>query len=300
MSNAAPPASLATERVSPRYLDIDAWPTVDALDAMLEGQLAAVSAVRPALPALAAAIDAAAARIGASGRLVYAGAGTSGRIAVQDGTELPPTFNWPRERLVFAMAGGFDALTRSVEGAEDDTAAAALQMADAGVGAADVVLGIAASGTTPFTIAAVKTARERGALTVGIASNAGTPLLVTAEHPILIATGSEVIAGSTRMKAGTAQKIVLNLFSTGLMIKLGRVYRGRMVDMAARNIKLDNRAVLIVADLAGCDAARAQTALVSAAGNLKLAILVASGIELPRAHTLLAQCDGNLRAAMTK
>jgi N-acetylmuramic acid 6-phosphate etherase len=298
MPNAAPPPSLATERVSPRFLDIDAWPTADALDAMLEGQLAAVAAVRPALAALAEAIDAAAARIGTTGRLVYAGAGTSGRIAVQDGAELPPTFNWPRERLVFAMAGGFEALTRSVEGAEDDQAEAVRQMSEANVGAADIVLGIAASGTTPYTISAIEAARRSGALTIGIASNAGAPLLAAAEHQILIASGPEVIAGSTRMKAGTAQKIVLNLFSTGLMIKLGRVYRGRMVDMAARNIKLDKRAISMVADLASCDAATAQAALTAATGNLKLAILIANGSTLEAAQTVLEQHSKNLRNAL--
>lgn len=298
MPDPVPPSSLSTERVSPRYLDIDAWPIADALDAMLEGQMTAVAAVRPALPALAAAIDAAAVRIGATGRLVYAGAGTSGRIAVQDGAELPPTFGWPRERLLFAMAGGFEALTRSVEGAEDDEAAATRLMSEANVDSADILLGIAASGTTPYTIAAVATARARGALTIGIACNPGAPLLVAAEHQILIATGAEVIAGSTRMKAGTAQKIVLNLFSTGLMIKLGRVYKGRMVDMAARNLKLDKRAIQMVADLAGCDAATAQAALTSATGNLKLAILVASGHELAAAQSLIALHSGNLRKAL--
>ena len=290
---------LETERVSARYLDIETWPTIDALDAMLEGQIAAAAAVRATLPALAAAVDAAAAAISTTGRLVYVGAGTSGRVAVQDGAELPPTFNWPRERLVFAMAGGEAALTRSVEGAEDDTAAAERQMTDANVGAGDVVIGLAASGTTPFTIAAVAMARTRGATTIAIANNSGTPLLAVAEHAILIATGAEVVAGSTRMKAGTAQKIALNLLSTGLMIKMGRVFRGRMVDMAARNAKLDKRAAVMVADLAGCDTARATSALSESGGDLKLAILVASGVPLDAARNRLLQHGGNLRHALT-
>ncbi len=295
----SPSSPLATERASPRYAEIDAWPTADVLDAMLEGQLSAVAAVRPALPAIATAIDAAADRLGAMGRLIYVGAGTSGRIAVQDGAELAPTFNWPRDRLVFAMAGGEQALIRSVEGAEDDRGAAERIMLDNAVTAADVVLGVAASGTTPYTIAGIEAARARGALTLGIACNPSAPLLVASEHPILIATGPEAVAGSTRMKAGTAQKIVLNLFSTGLMIKLGRVYKGRMVDMAARNIKLDKRAVLMVADLAGSDATRAAAALAEAAGNLKLAILIAAGQPLPTARALLAQHGGNLRRALS-
>lgn len=289
---------LETEFASPRYADIDAWPTADVVAAMFEGQTSAVAAVRPALSAIAAAIDHAAARIGSSGRLVYAGAGTSGRIAVQDGAELPPTFNWPRQRLVFAMAGGFDALTRSIEGAEDDQDAAERQIRAAAINAADIVIGVAASGTTPFTIAAMATARALGAVTIGIAGNPGTPLLAAVEHPILIATGAEVVAGSTRMKAGTAQKIVLNLFSTGLMIKLGRVYKGRMVDMAARNLKLDKRALAMVADLAGSDAVRAEFALAEANGDLKLAILIASGHTLARAQALLTRHAGNLRKAL--
>ena len=287
-----------TERVSPRYLDIDAWPTAVALEAMLEGQMAAVAAVRAALPAIAAAVDATAAGIGTSGRLVYVGAGTSGRIAVQDGAELPPTFNWPRERLVFSMAGGMDALTRSVEGAEDNAADGQKQMTDAKIVASDIVIGLAASGTTPFTIAAIAKARALGATTIGIANNPGAPLLAAAQYAILVATGAEVIAGSTRMKAGTAQKIVLNLFSTGLMIKLGRVYRGRMVDMAARNAKLDVRAQAMVADLADCDAARAAAALAECGGELKLAVLVASGEPAASARALLAAHDGNLRKAI--
>ena len=293
-----PPSPLETESASPRTLDIDAWPTADALEAMLEGQMAAVAAVRPALSALATAVDAAAACIATTGRLVYAGAGTSGRIAVQDGAELLPTFNWPSDRLVFCVAGGMQALTRSVEGAEDDTDAAERHLADAHVGPLDVVIGVAASGTTPFTAAALAKARVLGALTIGIANNSGTPVLAAAQHPILIATGAEAIAGSTRMKAGTAQKIVLNLFSTGLMIRLGRVYKGRMVDMAARNIKLDARARAMVCDLAGCDAATAAAALAAAGGDLKLAILVASGHDIAAGRALLDQHSGNLRLAL--
>ena len=292
------PHPLPTERVSPRTLDIDAWPTLDVLDAILEGQMAAVAAVRAAMPAIMAAVDDAALRIGTRGRLVYVGAGTSGRIAVQDGAELPPTFNWPRNRLVFAMAGGNEALTRSVEGAEDNVADGERQIRDARVGVGDIVLALAASGTTPFTIAALAKARALGATTIGIANNPGTPLLAAAEHAVLIATGAEVIAGSTRMKAGTAQKIVLNMISSALMIKLGRVYRGRMVDMAARNAKLDKRALLMVIDLAGCAEIRAQSALTESGGDLKLAVLVASGRTLIVAQDLLAEHNGNLRLAM--
>lgn len=294
------PTQLETETVSPRYEDLDAWPTADAVAAMLEAQMAAVAAVRPATPAIATAIDAAAARLGTSGRLVYVGAGTSGRIAVQDGAELQPTFNWPTDRVVFAIAGGMDALVRSIEGAEDNTIAAEQHMAGARLTAHDVVIGLAASGTTPFTIAAIKAARAAGALTIAVANNPSAPLLATAEHAILAATGAEVVAGSTRMKAGTAQKIVLNLLSTGIMIGLGRVYRGRMVDMAARNAKLDLRAERMVMDLAGCDAARAKAALAACSGNLKPAILVARGMTPAAAKQALTKANGRLRDIITK
>ncbi len=289
---------LGTERADPRYREIDTWATADAIGAMLDGQAAVVEAVRGALPALAAAIDEAATTIGTSGRLVYVGAGTSGRIGVQDGAELPPTFNWPRDRLVFAMAGGSEAFTRSIEGAEDDVTAAERALVEAKIGPGDVVIGVAASGTTPFTIAAISKARALGALTVAVANNPDAPLLVAAQHAICVATGAEVLAGSTRMKAGTAQKIVLNLFSTGLMVRLGRVYKGRMVDMAARNIKLNRRAMEMVMDLAGCDEATARAALAESDGDLKCAILVASGRTVDEARSSLAAHNGNLRRAM--
>jgi N-acetylmuramic acid 6-phosphate etherase len=294
------PTKLETERADARYENLDAWPTADAVAAMLEAQMAAVAAVRPATAAIAAAIDAAAARLGQSGRLVYVGAGTSGRIAVQDGAELQPTFNWPHDRVVFAIAGGAAALLRSVEGAEDNTATAELHMAEAHLTRQDVVIGVAASGTTPFTIAAIKAARAAGALTIAIANNPAAPLLAAAEHAILAATGPEIVAGSTRMKAGTAQKIVLNLLSTGIMIRLGRVYRGRMVDMAARNAKLDTRATRMVMDLAGCDEATARAALATCHGVLKPAILIASGMTPDAAQSALAKSAGQLREVLDK
>ena len=197
---------MPTENVDPRFVDVDEWPTLAAVEAMYEGQLTAVASISSQLPAIAAASDAAAPRLLRGGRLVYAGAGTSGRIAVQDGVELSPTFNWPEDRLVFVLAGGLDALAQSAEGAEDDATDAIAQVSAADIGANDVVIGVAASGRTPFTVAAVKEARRRGALTLGVSNNADTPLLTEAEHPLLADTGSEIIAGSTRMKAGTAQK----------------------------------------------------------------------------------------------
>ncbi|WP_029031638.1 N-acetylmuramic acid 6-phosphate etherase [Salinarimonas rosea] len=289
---------MSTERISARYVDLDAWETGEALEAMLEGQLSAVAAVRAALPAIGRAVDDAAARLGETGRLVYLGAGTSGRIAVQDGAELTPTFDWPRERLVFAIAGGEGALVASAEGAEDDEDAAIAAMDAAALGPADVAIGVAASGTTPFTIAGIARARAAGALTIGIASNADAPLLAAAERAILLETGGEPIAGSTRMKAGTAQKVALNLISTGIMLRMGRVYRGMMVNMRAANAKLRRRAEVIVARIAGCEEEVARAALAEADGDIKVAVLVVLGAGPETARARLAASAGNLRLAL--
>ena len=213
-----------TERLSPRYVNIDLWEPLDALDAMIEGQFTAVAAVRAARPALLQAALAMEARLRAGGRLVYAGAGTSGRLAVQDGAELMPTFSWPRERLLLLIAGGEEAMVRAVEGAEDEAEEAALLVRRHEIVPDDVVIAVAASGTTPFTLAALREARRAGALTIGIANNQNTPLLAEAECPVCLETGPEPIAGSTRMNAGTAQRIALNLLSSLAMIRLGRVY----------------------------------------------------------------------------
>lgn len=289
-----------TETLSPRYVDLDAWPSLDALDAMLESQLAAVAAIRPALPALAEAVEAAAKRLGATGRLVYVGAGTSGRIGVQDGVELTPTFDWPPERMVFAMAGGEPALLRSVENAEDDVEGARARMEALGIGRADVVIGVAASGTTPYTVAAIEAARARGALTIAVASNPGAPLLAAARHAILVETGPEVVAGSTRMKAGTAQKVVLNLFSTQVMVRLGRVYKGLMVHMRPTNAKLRIRGARMVERIVGCDADSAARAFEASGGDVKVALLVANGLTAARARAVLAKNEGDVRAALSE
>lgn len=266
--------------------------------AMYEGQLAAAAAVRGALDDIAAAVDDAAPALQRGGRIVYAGAGTSGRIGVQDGTELPPTYGWPTDRLVFAMAGGLGALVESVEGAEDDEDAGARAMADAGINAHDVVIGIAASGTTPFTIGALRAAGAAGAVTIALANNADAPLFEVAKHRILVETGTEVIAGSTRMKAGTAQKIVLNLFSSAVMVRLGRVYLGLMVHMRASNAKLRRRAEAMVCRIVGCSAAEAARCVDQAGGDVKTAILLGLGLGPAEAAATLARHGGNLRHAI--
>lgn len=289
---------MSTEAVDPRYLDIDQWPTASAVEAMFEGQLAAIAAIGSQTVAIARAVDAAAVRLGRTGRLVYVGAGTSGRIAVQDGVELYPTYNWPQDRMVFLMAGGLDALTQAAEGAEDDEDAARAAVAAAGVGPDDVVIGVAASGRTPFTIAAVKAAAQAGALTIGVANNENTALLAAADHPLLARTGTEIVAGSTRMKAGTAQKAMLNMLSTAIMLRMGLIHRGLMVNMRVSNAKLRVRGEAMVRDIAQVDADSAAQALDAAGLDIKLAVLIALGSDVGNARTLLAGHDDRLSDAM--
>jgi N-acetylmuramic acid 6-phosphate etherase len=290
---------LRTEEVSPRFAQLDRWAASDVVSAVVEGQLAAVAVVHAARAELAAAADAAATRLEAGeGRLVYVGAGTSGRLAVQDGVELVPTYGWPTARLVYFVAGGEAALTRSVEGAEDDAEAARAAVASHGLGPADVVVAVAASGRTPYAVAAVEAARAAGALTVALANVAPSPLLAAAEAPIALATGAEVVAGSTRLAAGTAQKAALGTLSTAVMVRLGRTYGNLMVDVAARNTKLDARRIAIVRRIAGVDAGPAEAALVAADGHAKTAVLVARGDDATTARARLARHGGRLRAAL--
>ena len=237
-------------------------------------------------------------RLRAGGRLVYVGAGTSGRIGVQDGAELPPTFNWPDEKVVYLMAGGDDALLRAVENAEDTVEDGVGRIRAANVGEKDVVIGVAASGTTPFTVAALKEATSRGAVTVGVSNNPDTPILSVSTHPILVETGEEIVAGSTRMKAGTAQKVVLNLLSTLIMIRLGRVYRGLMVQMRATNAKLRRRSEIMVTQITGCEEKTARDALSQADGDVKVASLIVFGVDRPLAEVILARSGDNLRTAL--
>jgi N-acetylmuramic acid 6-phosphate etherase len=291
-------STAATERPCPRFSGIDAWEPQDALDAMIEAQFAAVAAVRAARGAIAGAVAAMEGRLGERGRLIYAGAGTSGRLAVQDGAELMPTFDWPPERLVLLIAGGREALLKAVEGAEDETANATEQVAQQGVGPSDALIAVAASGTTGFTLGCLREAKRRGALTIGIANNPGTPILAEAEHAIFLDTGPEPIAGSTRMNAGTAQRIALNLLSSLLMIRLGRVYRGLMVDVQASNAKLARRREAIVRRLTGGSTPKARDALARAGGNVKLAVLLLDGCDLDLARAVLDRAGGRLGAAV--
>ncbi len=265
---------------------------------MIESQFAAVAAVRAARSAIEDAVHAMEVRLAEGGRLIYAGAGTSGRLAVQDGAELMPTFSWPSERLVLLIAGGEEALLHAVEGAEDQIEHAHDEIARHAVTSDDVLIAAAASGTTPFTLACLRRAKSAGALTVGIANNPGTPLLAEADHPILLDTGPEPIAGSTRMKAGTAQRIAMNLLSSLLMIRLGRVYEGLMVDVQASNRKLAKRSEDMLRHLTGRTGDEARNALSAADGSVKLAVLLLHGCRAEEARALLERNAGHLRAAL--
>jgi N-acetylmuramic acid 6-phosphate etherase len=288
---------MQTERPSPRYSAIDLWDSSDVVDAMLEGQFAAVAAVHAARLALERAALAIEERLRDGGRLVYAGAGTSGRLAVQDGAELMPTFGWPAERLILLMAGGHEALLQAVEGAEDETEHAAGLLRRHAIADQDALIAVAASGTTPFTVACLREAANRGALTVGIANNPRTPLLDEAEHPVWLDTGAEPIAGSTRMKAGTAQRVALTLLSSLVMIRLGHVYEGLMVDVQASNDKLVRRSETILSQLTGHGRDKVHEALREARGSVKLALLLLEGSGVDAAKAALAAAAGDLRVA---
>ena len=267
-----------TESSPAGALPIDHLSMADAVKAMWAGQMEAISAIEPALPDLARACADMANRLANSkGRIIYAGAGTSIRIGVQDGVELGPTFDWPEDRLAYVIAGGPAALMRSAEGAEDDAEDAASQVAALCLTPHDILIGVAASGRTPFTISAIEGARKVGALTIAVANNSGSPLAAAADIALTATTGAELVIGSTRMKAGTAQKAILNLLSTGTMIRLGHVVDGEMVSMVISNEKLLLRGTRIVAKLAHCSMEAAASALLSTGNDIKAAIILAKG-----------------------
>jgi N-acetylmuramic acid 6-phosphate etherase len=289
---------MSTERPSPRYSSIDLWHAEDIAEALVEGQLAAVAAVQAVHREIALAAAAMQARLEDRGRLIYVGAGTSGRLAVQDGAELAPTFGWPEDRLVLLLAGGKEALLQSVEGAEDDAEQGIRLIGKHDVGVPDILIAVAASGTTRFTLACLREAKRRGALTLGIANNKASPILEEADYPIFLDTGSEPIAGSTRLKAGTAQKVALNTLSTLLMILLGKVYRGLMVDVRAVNEKLVKRSEDMLIQLTGRTREDARDALSRANGSVKVAVMLLHGCDLESAKQLLSTANDRLGTAL--
>lgn len=285
---------MSTERPHPKTHDLDTWPFTRSLDAIIAGQERATAALRDALPALEDAAHGITERLARGGRLVYAGAGTSGRLAVQDAAELAPTFGF--DRTLVLLAGGAEAGTRAREGAEDDADEARREVDAAEVGPDDALIGVAASGGTPYTLAAVGRAKERGAFTVGIANAPGAPLLTAARVGVLLDTGPEVLTGSTRMAAGTAQKGALNALSTAVLVRLGGAYGNRMVGMRPVNEKLRRRAIAIVRDATDVGEAEAGAALASCGDRIRDAIVVLrTGLGPEEARAALVAADERVR-----
>ncbi|WP_030911546.1 N-acetylmuramic acid 6-phosphate etherase [Streptosporangium amethystogenes] len=294
-----PLSMLSTEQSDPRYNRIDLLSTEQVARLMNTADSTVPAAVAASIPEISAAIDAVVARMKAGGRLFYVGAGTSGRLAVLDASECPPTFGTDPELVQGVIAGGSPALTRSVEGAEDDQQGGAGAIAERGVGALDSVVGISASGRAPFVLGALAEASRRGALTVGLSCNVATPLSAAALHPIEVVVGPEVVTGSTRLKAGTAQKLVLNMISTIAMVRLGRTYGNTMIEVSAMNSKLADRAARMVSDITGAALPVSRSALEAAEWHVKVAVLmIEHGLDADGARVLLERHDDRLEAAL--
>lgn len=287
----------STETAAADYSGLDAWSALDILAAITESNRRAVDAVAMALPDLEKAAAGVEERLRSGGRLVYVGAGTSGRLGLQDAAELAPTFGF--DQATTLLAGGSSAQSQAQEGAEDDAEAAAREVDALGVSELDAVVGVAASGATPYTIAAVVRARQLGAFTVGIANNPGAPLLTVGHVGVLLNTGPEVLAGSTRLAAGTAQKAALNALSTTVLVRLGGAYENLMVGMRPVNAKLRVRAVKIVAQGAQVSDSVASSALEAAGGNIRSAIVSCkAAVSVERARSELEKHGNNVREAL--
>lgn len=292
-----PPAKTEERRDNAKGLDV-MRPEL-ALRLLAAGQQEAARSVEQAIKPISAAARLAADSLASGGRLAYAGAGSSGLMALADALELPGTYGIAREQIVILIAGGAESLTDLAGGYEDDMELARADVRNAGIGAGDCLISVSASGSTPYAIAAADEAGQRGARVIGMANNAGAPLLLNADVSILLETPPEVVSGSTRMGAGTAQKIAFNMLSTMVGIHLGHVLDGHMVNLRADNIKLRGRAIRIVSDITGIGAAEADRLLGLAAGSVKLAILLASGArDIAHAEDALERADQNLRRAI--
>jgi N-acetylmuramic acid 6-phosphate etherase len=291
---------LATEATDSTLDDIDLVPTLEAAQRMNALDRSVPAALEPCLPAIALAADSIAAAFSRGGRLVYVGAGTPGRLGVLDASECPPTFGTDPSQVVGLIAGGKVALTTAVEGAEDDEEAAVRDLDALGLTADDVVVGISASGRTPYVIAAILEARRRSALSVSVACNADSAAGREADIAIDVVVGPEFIAGSTRLKAGTAQKLVLNMLTTLAMVRSNKTYGNRMVDVRATNAKLVARAFTLVQDVTGASDAVVSTALDDAGGEVKTAIaVILTGTSASVVRSRLAAADGSLRAVLS-
>ncbi len=290
---------LRTEQPHPDHAGLDRYDTPALVGALLADQALAAAAVMAAAAQLAQAVDAAVPRLRAGGRIVYVGAGTSGRLGVLDSVELHPTFSWPRERSPALLAGGQSAMFVAVEGAEDDHAQGGADLRSLVPTAHDVVLLLAASGGTPYALGAAKAARAAGALTVGIVNNPGAPLAAACDIGVVLDTGPELISGSTRLKAGTAQKMALNTFSSSVMVRLNKVYGNLMVDVRATNAKLVRRALALTVRASGASEDAARSALAACGSSVKVAIvMLRAGIDAAEATRRLEAADGSVQAAL--
>ncbi|WP_299371367.1 N-acetylmuramic acid 6-phosphate etherase [uncultured Kiloniella sp.] len=289
-----------TEKHSPRYHSIDTWPAEDMLESLWASQLRAISCIQQSIPEISASAEAIAERLSHGGRLFYIGAGSSGHLAIQDCVEINPTYGWPLDKLIPLIAGGKDALLAPMGGAEDDERISVKSLKAHAINAQDVIIAVAASGSTPYTLAAVKHARSQGSLVISVANNRHAPIYDHAHHSIFLDSGSEVIAGSTRMAAGTAQKAALNMLSTLTMTKLGHVHDGLMVSMVINNEKLEKRGAAIIQEITGSDSETAKKCLNEADKNIKLAVLLAMNHPKAEAEKALADNQGHLRQAMEK
>jgi N-acetylmuramic acid 6-phosphate etherase len=290
---------LATEQPNPASADLDLKSSLEIAEIINAEDATVAAIVRKALPQIARGIDWIAAALSSGGRLIYVGTGTSGRLAALDAAECPPTFNTDPNLVQFVMAGGSKALAASVEADEDSRALGVREIRKRNLTQKDVVIGVAASGRTPFTIAAVKYARSHGAKTIAVTCNPDSALEKAAELGIVVETGAEVVSGSTRMKAGTAEKMVLNMLSTGAMVRMGLVYGNLMVNLHQKNSKLAARAVTIVERALRVGRTQAKTALKLAAGNVPVAIVMeAAGMNRKEAQRTLKSAKGHVRCAI--
>jgi N-acetylmuramic acid 6-phosphate etherase len=288
-----------TEQPNPRTAAIDTLSSLEVVTLINDEGRRVAEAVGQVLPHIARAVDVIVERLGRGGRLFYLGAGTSGRLGVLDASEMPPTFSVAPDLVQGFIAGGDVALRRSVEGAEDDTEVGAQTVQAAGITQADVVVGIAASGRTPWVLGAVTEARSRGAATVGLTCNPDAPLVGLVDVPVVPVVGPEVIAGSSRMKAGTAQKMVLNMLSTATMVRLGKVYGNLMVDVQPTNAKLRRRAIRILQQAAAVDPEAARLALEATGYQVKPAlVMLLADVDVDEAHHRLAAAEGFVRRAV--
>lgn len=290
---------LVSETRNPATMALDQLSTLEMMHAFNQEDRKVPEAIAQVLPAIAEAVDLATASLQEGGRLLYLGAGTSGRLGVLDASECPPTFGVPHGLVIGLIAGGPGALLKAVEGAEDDPALGEADLKALDVTAADMVVGLAASGRTPYVIGALRYARDVGCRTAAISCNPHSPIAQEAQVAISPVVGPEALTGSTRLKSGTAQKLVLNMISTGAMVKLGKVYQNLMVDVKATNVKLLDRACRIVVEATGAEREKARQALVQADNEVKPAILMLlANIDVEAARERLKQHNGYLREAL--